>query len=110
MRSNGWIGPAVTLGFAGQSVAAPPRDYPVKPVPFTAVHFTDAFWLPRIETNRKVSIPFAFEKCEESSKRVYHFERAGAALRGEQLKDKEPPAIPSTTRTSTRSSKGPPTR
>jgi hypothetical protein len=35
------------------------RDYPVKPVPFTAVHFHDAFWLPRIETNRTVTIPFA---------------------------------------------------
>ena len=62
-------------------------------MPFTAVHFTDAFWLPRIETNRKVSIPFAFEKCEET-KRVYHFERAGAVLRGEAIKDKEPPGYP----------------
>jgi DUF1680 family protein len=75
------------------AAGAQPRDYPVKPVPFTAVHFTDGFWLPRIETNRTVSIPFAFEKCEES-KRVYNFERAGAALRGEQLKDKEPPGYP----------------
>ena len=72
---------------------AVPRDYPVRPVPFTAVHFTDAFWLPRIEINRTVSIPFAFEKCEES-KRVYNFERAAAALRGEVLKDKTPPGYP----------------
>jgi hypothetical protein len=70
-----------------------PRDYPVKPVPFTAVHLADAFWLPRIETNRTVSVPFAFEKCEES-KRVYNFERAAAALRGEELKDKAPPGYP----------------
>ena len=26
-----------------------PRDYPVKPVPFTSVHFTDKFWAPRLE-------------------------------------------------------------
>ncbi len=33
------------------SAAAPPsRDYPVKPVPFTAVHLNDLFWAPRIET------------------------------------------------------------
>src|SRR6185436_5843617 len=38
-------------------------------------------------------IPFAFEKCEET-KRVYNFERAAAALRGEQLKDKTPPGYP----------------
>ena len=83
------------LGLCAAAAAAPvvPRDYPVKPVPFTAVHFTDAFWLPRIETNRTVSIPFAFEKCEET-RRVYHFERAAAALRGEVLKDKTPPGYP----------------
>jgi len=39
------------------------------------------------------TIPFAFEKCEET-KRVYHFERAAAALRGEELKDKTPPGYP----------------
>jgi hypothetical protein len=70
-----------------------PRDYPVKPVPFTAVHFNDAFWAPRIEVNRQVSIPFAFEQCEES-KRIYHFERAGKVLRGEALDDKTPPGYP----------------
>jgi hypothetical protein len=71
----------------------PARDYPVKPVPFTAVHFTDSFWLPRIEINRTVTIPFAFQKCEESG-RIYNFERAAAALRGEELKDKKPPGYP----------------
>ena len=82
-------------GGPGKATAgtAVPRDYPVKPVPFTSVHFTDAFWLPRIETNRTVSIPFAFEKCEET-KRVYNFERAAAVLRGEELKDKTPPGYP----------------
>jgi DUF1680 family protein len=77
----------------GLGAAGPARDYPVKPVPFTDVHFTDTFWLPRIELNRAVTIPFAFEKAEES-KRVYHFERAAAALRGETLTDKSPPGYP----------------
>ncbi|MBO0724332.1 MAG: hypothetical protein J2P52_01935, partial [Blastocatellia bacterium] len=63
----------------GKPQAKPPRDYPVKPVPFTAVHFNDVFWAPRIEINRTVTIPFAFEKCEET-KRIYNFERAAAAL------------------------------
>jgi uncharacterized protein len=73
--------------------AKPPRAYPVNPVPFTAVHFNDSFWLPRIEINRTVTIPFAFQKCEET-KRMYHFERAAAALKGEELKDKTPPGYP----------------
>ncbi len=72
---------------------APTRDYPVKPVSFTAVHFRDDFWAPRIETNRKVTIPFAFQKCEESG-RMDNFERAAAVLRGEQITNKKPPGYP----------------
>jgi DUF1680 family protein len=70
-----------------------PRDYPVKPVPFTSVHFTDKFWAPRLEINRRVTIPFAFKKDEET-KRIYHFERAAAVLRGETITDKTPPGYP----------------
>src|SRR5215510_7377768 len=76
-----------------KQAAKPTRDYPVKPVPFTAVHFNDAFWAPRIEINRTVTIPFAFQKDEETG-RVNNFERAAAALKGEDLKDKKPPGYP----------------
>lgn len=75
------------------SPTQPARDYPVKPVPFTAVHFRDAFWAPRIEVNRTVTIPFAFEKCEETG-RVNNFRQAAAALRGEEIKDKKLPGYP----------------
>src|SRR5437870_7509468 len=68
------------------------RDYPVKPVPFTAVHLNDSFWAPRIEINRTVTIPFAFQKCEENG-RIENFNRAAAALKGE-LKDKKLPPYP----------------
>src|SRR5499426_1013599 len=71
----------------------PPHDYPVKPVPFTAVHLDDVFWAPRIETNRQVSIPFAFQQCELSG-RVDNFERAAKALRGEALTNTNPPGYP----------------
>jgi hypothetical protein len=40
---------AALVWLAASSIGAAadvPRDYPVKPVPFTAVHFTDAFWRP----------------------------------------------------------------
>jgi len=76
-----------------RETARPSRDYPVKPVPFTAVHFNDAFWAPRIETNRAVTIPFAFQKCEETG-RVDNFVRAAAALRGEALQNTKPPGYP----------------
>jgi uncharacterized protein len=84
---------AAAAAAANADAVQPARDYPVKPVPFTSVHFTDSFWLPRIEVNRTVTIPFAFEKCQES-KRFYNFERAAAALRGETLTDKTPPGYP----------------
>ena len=73
--------------------AIPASDYPVKPVPFTAVHLNDIFWAPRIETNRLVTIPFAFEQCERSG-RMSNFVRAAAALRGEELANKRPPPYP----------------
>jgi hypothetical protein len=72
---------------------APQRDYPVKPVPFTAVHVTDGFWAPRIETNRTVTIPFAFRKDEETG-RVDNFIRAAEALRGEPFENHKPPGYP----------------
>ena len=93
--ATGRTATAVALVLASGSAFAQtkPRDYPVKPVPFTAVHLKDAFWAPRIEVNRRVTIPFALEKCEES-KRVYNFERAAKVLRGEPLDDKTPPGYP----------------
>jgi DUF1680 family protein len=71
----------------------PTQDYPVKPVPFTAVHTEDVFWTPRIDTNRLVTIPFAFRQCEASG-RVDLFKRAAAVLMGEEEVDKTPPLLP----------------
>ena len=71
------------LRAGGQSrPPAPTRDYPIQPVPFTAVTLNDDFWAPRIEINRTASIPFAFEQCELTG-RVNLFERAAQVLRGE---------------------------
>ena len=77
------------VAFAAQAQ----RDYPVKPVPFTAVHVNDVFWAPRIETNRTVTIPFAFQKDEETG-RVDNFVRAAKALRGEPFENHQPPGYP----------------
>lgn len=57
------------------------RDYNVKPVPFNAVRVSDSFWTPRLDTNRKVTIPYAFEKCEETD-RISNFEKAAGILEG----------------------------
>jgi uncharacterized protein len=81
------------LWFAAALAMGQQRDYPVKPVPFTAVHIDDAFWAPRIETNRTVTIPFAFGKDEETG-RVDNFIRAAKALRGEQFDNKQYPPYP----------------
>ena len=50
-------------------------DYPIQPVPFTAVKLTDNFWAPRIKKNASVTIPIAFGYCE-STGRVKNFEIA----------------------------------
>jgi hypothetical protein len=73
--------------------AAPAHDYPFQPLPFTAVHLNDAFWAPRLETNRVTTIPCAFDQCEKSG-RMYNFERAAAVLRGENVADRKPPGYP----------------
>src|SRR3984893_11392403 len=69
------------------------RDYPVRPVPFTAVHVPDGFWAPKIETNRAVTIPFAFQKDEETG-RLDNFIRAAKALRGETFENHKYPPYP----------------
>jgi len=84
-----------TLLFAATFVRAgqPPHDYPVQPVPFTAVHCDDIFWAPRIETNRLVTIPFAFQQCEKSG-RMDNFELAAKVLRGDSPANRKIPGFP----------------
>ena len=67
--------------------------YPVKPVPFTAVHFHDDFWAPRIEINRKATIPAAFAQLEKAGD-FDNFDRAATVLRGEPLANKAYPKNP----------------
>ncbi|MFC1634901.1 beta-L-arabinofuranosidase domain-containing protein, partial [Planctomycetota bacterium] len=50
-------------------------------MPFNAVRVSDDFWTPRLETNRKVTIPYAFEKCEETG-RIRNFEKAAGLMEG----------------------------
>jgi DUF1680 family protein len=52
------------------------KDYPIQPVPFTQVHVEDEFWSPRLETNRRVTIPYALKMCEQTG-RIDNFTFAG---------------------------------
>jgi hypothetical protein len=56
--------------------------YPITAVSFTKVTLTDDFWSGRIETNRTVTIPFGFKKCEEEG-RMRNFARAGGLMEGQ---------------------------
>ena len=58
------------------------KDYPIQPVPFNQVHIQDQFWTPRIETNRTVTIPYDFKKCEETG-RINNFAIAGGLMEGD---------------------------
>lgn len=78
--------PAALLSGAVCAAAAagpgsPPRDYPVRPVPFTAVKMDDSFWSPRFETNRAVTVRYDFRKCEETG-RIDNFAKAGGLAEG----------------------------
>lgn len=56
-------------------------DYSIAPIPFSAVSFDDAFWRPRLETNRRVTLPFNFRKCEETG-RIDNFAKAAGWMEG----------------------------
>jgi len=58
------------------------RDYAIVPVPFTKVRIADEFWLPRMETNRRVTIPYDFKMCEETG-RIDNFAIAGRLKEGQ---------------------------
>lgn len=61
--------------------AAETKDYPFTPVPFTDVRIGDGFWLPRLETNRTVTVRYDFQKCEQTG-RIRNFARAGGLEQG----------------------------
>jgi uncharacterized protein len=61
------------VGIAGDGATR--GAYPIHAVPFVDVRLTDAFWSPRLETNRTVTIPFGFRKSAEEG-RIRNFEHA----------------------------------
>ncbi|MBR5840114.1 MAG: glycoside hydrolase family 127 protein, partial [Victivallales bacterium] len=64
---------AATIAVAG--------DYPYRPADMTDVSIKEGFWLPRFETNRKVTVWADFHKSEETG-RISNFINAGKRLKG----------------------------
>lgn len=52
----------VTAGQPGHAVGK--YDYPLVPMPFNKVKLEDEFWLPRLKTQAKVTVPFALDKTK----------------------------------------------
>lgn len=52
------------------------------PVPFPKVRLADRFWAPRIERNRRVSLPHALTQCDRTG-RLANFENAARRLSGD---------------------------
>jgi uncharacterized protein len=53
------------------------QEYTYRNVPFTNVKLNDNFWLPKLEINRTVTIPWSFQKSKETG-RIKNFEQAAA--------------------------------
>ena len=54
---------------------------PLHPVVFSEVKLTDHFWLPRLRTQKKRTLPFALEKTKAA---VENLRKCGAFLRGDK--------------------------
>jgi hypothetical protein len=69
------------IGFTLAEQQQKAGDYPITPVPPTSVQVGNGFWEERIETNRKVTIPYDFQKCEETG-RIANFAIAAGQIDG----------------------------
>jgi DUF1680 family protein len=78
----GWMVLGLVVAAEGRAGALPAADYPIRPVPFTAVRITDGFWSPRLETNRAVTVRHDFDKCETTG-RIANFAVAGGLAKGD---------------------------
>jgi uncharacterized protein len=65
----------VLMLFLSLGGIATAQDYPIQPVPFTAVKVNDSFWAPRIKKNHEVTIPIALDQCYKTG-RVDNFLKA----------------------------------
>lgn len=81
MRAIYFLSGLILMSFLACQEKQQKPDYPIQGVPFNEVKIEDQFWLPKIETNRTVTIPASFAKCEEMG-RMDNFLIAGGKLPG----------------------------
>lgn len=70
--------PSATVATAAQAAVG---SYPIQSIPLTRVRITDAFWRPRMDVNRTVSIPHIF-KQNEITPRISNFLKTAKKLPG----------------------------
>ena len=75
-----YIVPLILLGQLAETCRVGASDYPVQPVPFTDVQFTDGLLHDRQVVNASVTLPFALDQCE-SSGRLKNFDLAAEVMR-----------------------------
>ena len=72
----------LTVLFACEpGTASQNKDYPITPVDFTRVNLQEGFWKGWVELVHDSTIPFAFQKCEETG-RINNFIFAGGLQEG----------------------------
>lgn len=81
MKPQQFIIILILTSFAACKSQPEKTDYPIQGVPFNDVKISDHFWLPKIETNRTITIPASFAKCEEMG-RMDNFLIAGGKMEG----------------------------
>ena len=69
-------------------------DYPIQPVPFTAVHLNDVFWAPRIEINRTVQHPLRVRAVRADRPRRRCSSAPPRCSAARRNVDKRPPGYP----------------
>jgi DUF1680 family protein len=73
-----------------RATTKPAKDYPIRAVPLTSVTIDDAFWAPKRETNRTVTIPHIMQE-NEATGRVDNFLKAAkektGAYQGQRYND-----------------------
>jgi len=74
-----WLSMVALFVFMGNLSAG---DYPLKPVPVNKVEMTSEFWRPRLVTQRKTLVPFAFERTQRG---VEHLQAARDFLAGKKV-------------------------
>ena len=75
MKTNHLAFILIAIGLASCQTKPEKVDYKITGVPFNEVKINDNFWLPKIETNRTITIPSSFAKCEETG-RIANFVKA----------------------------------